>query len=81
MALRSQEAALDYTDAWRDLLRLSPTQRAALSFYTCLFCVDFMSELGQRANGNNIAPDEAARIRQLEAIFETLMSALEMRTH
>ena len=39
-----------YADAWIDLLELDHEQVAALDFYTALFCIDFMGELGRRFN-------------------------------
>jgi aminoglycoside phosphotransferase (APT) family kinase protein len=39
-----------YTDTWQELLRLDDTRRAALSYYTALFCIDLLSEVGHRFN-------------------------------
>jgi aminoglycoside phosphotransferase (APT) family kinase protein len=73
MALLSMGADTDYTNAWCELLGLTDEQRAAYHFYTCLFCVDFLSEIGHDANQNNAETQEEERIAQLLAIFETLM--------
>lgn len=77
MALLSMGADLDYTDAWRDALGLDPHQRAALTFYTAVFCVDFMSEVGLSANQNTDAADADGEISRLIAVFEQLAPALE----
>jgi Ser/Thr protein kinase RdoA (MazF antagonist) len=42
-----------YTDAWAGLWDPTDLQKSALSFYTALFCADFLGELGHRFNGNN----------------------------
>ena len=41
---------LAYTDYWCALFEPSAEQQAALRFYTALFFLDFMSELGHRFN-------------------------------
>ncbi|MBV8216098.1 MAG: hypothetical protein JOZ08_23010 [Verrucomicrobia bacterium] len=40
--------------------------------YTLLFCVDFMSELGQRFNKNDQPEIDLEKFAQLESVFETL---------
>jgi aminoglycoside phosphotransferase (APT) family kinase protein len=79
MALLSMGADTTYTDVWCELLDLTDEQRAAFQFYTCLFCVDFLSEIGHDANQNNAETQEEKRIAQLLAIFESLMKTGETR--
>jgi len=76
MALLSMGADTAYTDAWCVLLELTGEQRAAFQFYTCLFCVDFLSEIGHDANQNSSGTPEDARIPQLLGIFESLVGSL-----
>jgi aminoglycoside phosphotransferase (APT) family kinase protein len=77
MALLSMGADLDYTDAWCAALALDSHQRAILIFYTCMFCVDFMSEVGHDANQNSATADEGQRVERLTTIFERLSRAIE----
>jgi len=76
MALLSMAADLDYTDAWCDALALDARQRAVLTFYTCLFCVDFLSEVGHIANQNNDTANDDQRIKPLRTVFESLIHAI-----
>jgi hypothetical protein len=73
MALLARRYETDYIAFWTEALALSPTQRAALSFYTALFCVDFMSELGDSFNQE--AP-VAADPTVVEHLAETLSQLL-----
>ncbi len=50
MALLSQGYDTVYTDYWAAQLQLTPAQQHAVRLYTALFCLDFMSELGQSFN-------------------------------
>jgi Phosphotransferase enzyme family len=77
MALLSMGADLEYTDAWCDAIALDADQRAVLTFYTCVFCVDFLSEVGHVANQNNVTADDDQRIKQLTTVFESLICAME----
>jgi Ser/Thr protein kinase RdoA (MazF antagonist) len=73
MALLSMGADLAYTDAWCDLLALNDEQRAALQLYTCVFCVDFLSEVGHAANHNAPATIDEQRVTHLFGILQTLL--------
>jgi hypothetical protein len=57
----------EYTDSWSNALALNAEQRRAVSFYTALFCVVFMSEQGQRFNRGVERADEVliARLARL----------------
>jgi Ser/Thr protein kinase RdoA (MazF antagonist) len=55
----------DYVDAWCELLALAPEQHAVLRFYTALFCVDFLAELGHRFNRERPIPVDASRVQRL----------------
>jgi hypothetical protein len=56
-----------YTGHWTALMQPSSEQLAALHFYTALFYLDFMSELGHRFNRDTptITPDEVERLKVL----------------
>jgi Phosphotransferase enzyme family len=56
-----------YTDHWTGLIQPSSDQLAALRFYTALFYLDFMSELGHRFNRDTptITPAEVERLKVL----------------
>jgi Ser/Thr protein kinase RdoA (MazF antagonist) len=73
MALLARCFDTDYIDFWTADLDLSVEQQAALSFYTALFCVDFMSELGHSFNQEApVAADSTA----VEHLAETLSQLL-----
>jgi Ser/Thr protein kinase RdoA (MazF antagonist) len=63
-----------YTDAWRAVLDLRPEQVRALDVYTAVFCVNFLSELGQRFNRDEPAPVDLAYQRRLERILDQLLT-------
>src|SRR5262249_39750933 len=56
MALLSQHLATDYLDYWRVQLRLTDEQEKALRLYAAVFCLNFLGELGQRFNQDEVAP-------------------------
>jgi aminoglycoside phosphotransferase (APT) family kinase protein len=76
MALLSMGADLEYTEAWCAALALDAHQRAALTLYTCMFCVDFLSEVGHIGNHNTVTATDDQRITQLRTVFERLMRAM-----
>lgn len=67
-ALLSSEAAPDYTDHWCKVLGVSSEQHRVILFYTAVFCVDFISELGQRFNDNGARFDRE-KVSHLEQIL------------
>jgi hypothetical protein len=66
-SLLSSGRDLAYTDHWFELFEPSSDQRAALRFYTALFFLDFMSELGHRFNRDTptITSNEVQRLEIL----------------
>ena len=46
--------------------------RQVVDAYTLLFCVDFMSELGQRFNKEDRPEIDVQKFTRLESVFETL---------
>ena len=71
-ALLAHGHDVDYVDHWMNLLELSERQRQMVSAYTLLFCVDFMSELGQRFNKEERPGIDPAKFARLKSIFEKL---------
>ena len=65
----------EYTNFWSDALALSEQQRKALSFYTALFLVVFMSEQGQRFNRDIVPPDRVV-LECLEALLDVELRSL-----
>jgi hypothetical protein len=55
-----------------NLLRLNEQLRRVVDAYSLLFCVDFMSELGQRCNKENQPEIDVEKFVRLKSVFETL---------
>jgi aminoglycoside phosphotransferase (APT) family kinase protein len=68
-SLLSSGRDLSYTDHWCHLLALSSEEHAALQFYTGLFFLDFMSELGQRFN-RDTPTVTVQEVERLEILLE-----------
>lgn len=62
----------DYVDCWIEERGVTGAERAALEYYTLVFCLDFMSEKGTRFNEAEAAPVSAGEVRALEKRFATL---------
>jgi Ser/Thr protein kinase RdoA (MazF antagonist) len=73
MALLARREETDYIDFWAAELDLSAEQRAALAFYTALFCVDFLSELGHRFNQTEAIAANLAEVGHLVAMLRRLL--------
>lgn len=54
-----------YADIWIDILSPEPEETAALDFYTALFCLDFLSEIGHRFNRAEPVQADKDRIARL----------------
>jgi len=72
MALRTNANDVDYVEHWMNLLGLDKQLRQVVDAYTLLFCVDFMSELGQRFNKEDRPEIDVQKFTRLESVFETL---------
>jgi aminoglycoside phosphotransferase (APT) family kinase protein len=72
MALRMNANDVDYAEHWMNLLGLDKQLRQVVDAYTLLFCVDFMSELGQRFNKEDQPEIDVQKFTRLESVFETL---------
>jgi aminoglycoside phosphotransferase len=73
MSLLNTDFDLDYVDYWCDAANLREGQREVLQFYTALFCVDFMSELGQVFNKEQPPLVKAEDVQRLSGILDALM--------
>jgi aminoglycoside phosphotransferase (APT) family kinase protein len=76
MALLNLDYDLIYTDAWMGQLALSKEQHDALTLYTAIYCVAFMSEIGQRFNKEAAPLADPIQIRHLSTILDTLLQTL-----
>jgi hypothetical protein len=66
-ALLASADDTEYTDHWCNVLALTTEQHHAVRFYTALFCVDFMSEFGQRFN-QGVQQLDRERLARLERL-------------
>jgi len=71
-ALLADALDVDYIEHWMNLLKLGKQQRLIVAAYTLLFCIDFMSELGQRFNKEERPEIDPEKFARLNSIFETL---------
>jgi len=78
MALLSLGADTDYIGYWLNAIGASRQQRTVVAAYSLVFCLDFMSELGQVFNQPvQYSEDRAQTLRD---IFEQLMKTLTATT-
>jgi hypothetical protein len=61
---------------WCDLVDLTVEQRQILDLYTAVFCVDFMSEIGQVFNQDPAVLVNQWTVQRLTGIFEDLLQVL-----
>lgn len=73
MSLLTNNYDTDYIKYWIEELHLNSHQKIALNLYTALFCVDFMSEIGQVFNKQEAEPIDKLRLNRLEAILDQLL--------
>lgn len=73
MALLARGWNLDYTTIWAELLQLNEQQRRVVELYTAVFCVDFMSELGQTFNKSVAEAVEHAAVERLTRILDSVL--------
>lgn len=74
MALEASGNSTVYADAWVDALRPDTEQRAVLDFYTALFCLAFMSELGHRLNRAEAERVEEAYVERLQGLLDRYLA-------
>jgi aminoglycoside phosphotransferase len=75
-SLLSAHADADYTDHWCDVLGLNDEERRVVDFYTALFCVDFISEFGQRFN-QGVTLLDMEKLAMLEKIVNEHLEKLQ----
>jgi aminoglycoside phosphotransferase (APT) family kinase protein len=66
----------DYVTHWCDCLESTDEQRAALSLYTAVFCLDFMGEVGERFNRTDTITVDAEGALRLLGMLEGALSEL-----
>ena len=71
-ALLANGLDVDYVQHWKNLLRLNQELRQVVDAYSLLFCVDFMSELGQRFNKESQPEIDLEKFARIKSIFEKL---------
>lgn len=76
-ALLSSGNDTDYIGFWAEELGLSAEQRRVLTFYSALFCVDFLSEFGMRFNRDEAPAVDRVAVARLIAILERLLAEIE----
>jgi aminoglycoside phosphotransferase (APT) family kinase protein len=74
MSLINLRADLDYIDYWCAAADVTEQQREVLAFYTALFCVDLMGELGQQFNKDRPESINRERVRWLNDTLDKLLS-------
>ncbi|HEV2708369.1 MAG TPA: aminoglycoside phosphotransferase family protein [Pyrinomonadaceae bacterium] len=76
MSLLNTGFDLDYIDFWCEAAHVTEEQREVLQFYTALFCVDFMGELGQTFNQESAQAVKAEEIERLSSILDMLLNQI-----
>lgn len=74
MSLLSSGFETDYIDYWTEELNITPEQRKVLDIYTAVFCLDFMSEMGQSFNKDKALPIDPKKRDEYLVILDTLFS-------
>ena len=73
MSLLNLGHDIDYTDYWLDRIGATTMQRRAVTLYTAMCCVHFMSELGQQYNLEEVPPVDRRDVERLESILNRLL--------
>ena len=74
MALLARGYDTDYAEHWAAAMDLQDGRRPVLALYTALFCVDFLSELGQRFNQDAAPAVDPREAERLLAILDDLLA-------
>ena len=75
MALLSRGYDTEYVDYWCAELGLGAEERAVLTLYTALFCVNFLSELGHQFNREQAEVIDRAEVARLLDILDALLQS------
>jgi len=73
IALLSSGHDIDYIRYWTSELQLGAEQKAVLNLYAALFCVDFLSEIGQQFNQGTPIPTDPAWVARLVGLLDTFL--------
>lgn len=73
MALLSRSWDTSYIHTWADAWQLTALQRRHLNVYTCIFCLGFMTEVGQAYNKDRPAPIDPAYVDRLQTVLSQLL--------
>jgi len=76
VALLAMEADTKYTDYWLEEIKADDTQKKAVTFYTLLFCIDFMGEQGMRFGNDNLVSYNQKKVDLLKSIFSKLIKKI-----
>jgi hypothetical protein len=76
MSLLASAYATDYIDYWCDALAMTPEQRLVMTFYTAVFCVNFLAEFGQAFNSERPMPVDPNEVTKLLGILDRLLASL-----
>jgi hypothetical protein len=76
MSLLNAGFDVDYIDFWCDAANITEEQRGVLQFYTALFCVDFMGELGQTFNKESAQVVKTKDVQRLSGILDGLLKQI-----
>lgn len=76
MSLISSSYDTDYIDFWISKLNLNEQQKKVLTFYTALFCVGFLAEIGMQFNKEQVEVVDGESITKLTLILNNLLSQI-----
>jgi len=76
MALLAMRADTRYIDYWLDEMQVNDVQMQAVTFYTLLFCIDFMGEQGMKFANDNVVEINQEKVELLSSIYSELLSNL-----
>jgi hypothetical protein len=74
MALLARGWDTDYVRHWVDAWNLSDAQHEAMRFYTAVFCVGFIGEIGQNFNKDSVVVDHE-QVLGFEKILDSLLTS------
>jgi aminoglycoside phosphotransferase (APT) family kinase protein len=69
----------DYVDFWTEALGISTEERRMLHVYCALFCVEFLSEIGQTFNTAAPAPVDVERAARLTRMADAFLDGSALR--
>ena len=76
MPLLKSDYDTDYIDYLVSYFDLNPEQKSVSDFYTLLFCVDFMSEIGQMYNKDELLSISSVEKGRVESLYRQLIESI-----